>query len=80
MFTIVHLKQPSVQVCATRRYIAQKRMIIVRKANNALKNPLTLIYTCGAKTYVQICRLSQPLITLNSYTGIQLSQLTHRYD
>jgi len=47
---------------SARRYIAQKRMIIVRKANNALKNPLTLRYTCGAKTYVQICRLSQPLI------------------
>jgi len=40
MFAIVPLKQPSVQVFqqdAILRYIAQKRMIIVRKANNALK-------------------------------------------
>jgi len=64
MFAIVHLKQPSVQVFqqdAIQRYIAQKRMIIVRKANNALKNPLTVIHVTP-KTYIQICRLSQPLI------------------
>ena len=58
----MHPKQPSVQFLqqdAIRRYIAQKRMILVRKANNALKNPLTVIHVTPKLMYRAMSALNR---------------------